>query len=151
MDTYVREETEQEVWPGSSVLQKKSILRMSSGKSALPQLLLERCPAPLPQRLGTDSSTSSVPPAALQPQVICISVDISHDSCLLQMHLAQLQPLVDATGSPRHAVHFPFLLPTRAIQCRTDPDHFSHRELLLQPGQTWYSVATCWKKQKLKE
>lgn len=66
-------------------------------------------PWPLPS-LSDWAHTASTPPFptdTLQPQVTLISIDISHDSCLFKMHLAQLQPPVDATGSPRHKIHIP--------------------------------------------
>lgn len=60
---------------------------------------------------GTGLFNPSLPLATLQLQVMFISIDISHASCLFKIHLAQLQPPMDATGVPRHMI----LLPPRVV------------------------------------
>lgn len=88
------------------------------------------CQARVPSDRTEAKTTPPSPswPLSLQPPVMFIGLDISHDSCLSKMHLAQSQTPVDAAAPPGTQAA-PLPLPARAVFLTRDLYQADHPEL----------------------
>lgn len=108
--TLMSKRKQRAVWPGSHLLQTNKSWEGWGWNLHSPDASVY-CPPVTRLRQAPTPPSPSHPPASGEVHQ-CRHLPWSR---LLNVHLAHLQPPTDDTGSPRHTIHFPLLLPAGAV------------------------------------